>query len=341
LYLDGARRAGLNLNEMPWQAPLVLVLGQRELEDLLEQKLKAVSNVEVNWNHRLADLRMDEGGATSTIQKLATTAKGYTTVEVDTTVEKEFDVRADFIVGADGQHSLVRRQLGIDYEQAGEPELYVVYEAGSARDCGHEMKIILDGKLASVMWPLAENRCRWSFQLLPADEAEEFPGKDRSRFVLRQRANDEDSQHHLQHLLRSRAPSLAEDIREVGWCTDIQFERRLAKVFGRGRCWLAGDAAHQTTPVGAQSMNVGLREAVELAGTLVRVLRGKEGLNLFEKYNADRRAEWERLLGLNYHPKSRPGTPAWVAKHAARILASLPASGAELTMLLDRLGLDG
>ncbi len=340
LYLDGARRAELNLNKMPWKVPYVQVLEQRTLEDLLEQKLKRTGNVEVNWNHRLADLEPGGDGVGARIETLALTAGGYGSLEVDVAVQKEFLISADFVVGADGQHSMVRRRLGIDYGQAGEAELYVVYEAGSARDCGREMKIILDGKLASVMWPLAENRCRWSFQLLPADEAADFPGKDRSRFVVNERPGDEDNRHHLQKLLRLRAPALAEDIREVGWCTDIQFERRLAKEFGRGRCWLAGDAAHQTSPVGAQSMNVGLREAADLAGILARVLRGKEGDHLLAKYNADRRAEWEGLLGLKEPPKPRAGTPAWVAKNAARILTSLPASGPELAQLFDRLGLD-
>ena len=47
----------------------------------------------------------------------------------------------------------------------------------------------------------------------------------------------------------------------------------LAKQFGRNRCWLAGDAAHQTGPVGVQSMNVGFCEAEALSSALHKILR--------------------------------------------------------------------
>jgi NADPH-dependent dioxygenase len=339
LYADGSRRAELKLPEMPWKFPFALVLEQAVLEDLLEQKLRRAGNVRVSWNHRLAGLETDGGGVTATIEKLALTAKGYGSLYVDVSVQKEMQARADYVIGADGRNSMVRRLLGVECERTGEPELYVVYEAACNRDCGHELKIFLDGKTASVMWPLSGEKCRWSFQLLPADDPEDFPGKDRSRFILKEQPGDEDSLHHLLRWLGQRAPWLAEAVSEVGWCTDIQFERRLAKEFGRERCWLAGDAAHQTSPVGMQSMNAGLREAGDLAHKLVRILRGKETPGLLEIYNAYHRGEWEWLLGLKGPPKARPGTPLWLSKSAPRILSSLPASGPELALLLDRLGL--
>ena len=57
-----------------------------------------------------------------------------------------------------------------------------------------------------------------------------------------------------------RAPWFHSGIKEVEWATDIQFEHWLAAKFGRSRCWLIGDAAHQSGPVGMQSMNAGLWE---------------------------------------------------------------------------------
>ena len=46
------------------------------------------------------------------------------------------------------------------------------------------------------------------------------------------------------------------------------FARRLARSFGSGGVWLAGDAAHQAAPVGVHSMNSGLVEARELAARM-------------------------------------------------------------------------
>src|SRR2546427_6591898 len=100
------------------------------------------------------------------------------------------------------------------------------------------------------------------------------------------------------------------------WSADVQFEQRLARQFGQGRCWLAGDAAHQTSPVGMQSMNVGLCEAEFLAGILTKILRQNASTDLLESYNHERRNEWQRLLGLKGGLKPKPETDPWINKLA-------------------------
>ena len=65
----------------------------------------------------------------------------------------------------------------------------------------------------------------------------------------------------LERLLRQRAPWFKAKIEGFGWSTDVEFQPRLARRYGKERCWLAGDAAHQTGPAGMQSMNVGLIES--------------------------------------------------------------------------------
>ena len=94
--------------------------------------------------------------------------------------------------------------------------------------------------------------------------------------------------HHLEEarvreLLRQRAPWFAVGARELGWSVEVRFERRLAASFGRGRVWLAGDAAHLTGPLGMQSMNAGLDEASDLAARLVRVGRAMDRLELLSE----------------------------------------------------------
>jgi 2-polyprenyl-6-methoxyphenol hydroxylase-like FAD-dependent oxidoreductase len=115
------------------------------------------------------------------------------------------------------------------------------------------------------------------------------------------------------------------------------FERRLADRVGGGRVWLAGDAAHITGPVGAQSMNVGLREAHELADAIASA-RGGAGTAAFAAYDAGRKREWERLLAPGVVAATADAT-AWARKRAERILPCVPASGAHLTTLLAQLGL--
>jgi len=338
-YHDGHRCAELKLAPRAGESSHVVVLPQNTLESLLERRLRQFEHVEVNWNCRLSEVKFDGNGVVASIDKLTESAKGYAAADWDAVVDKTIQTRADFLIGADGHNSQVRQCLGIEYDTVGAPELFVIYQFQSDETCGHEMKIVLSDKTVSAMWPLAANQCRWSFQINPADARADFPGKDRSPFTIEELRSENDSQHHLQDLLKRRAPWFAGTVKQMGWSTDLQIERRLARQFGRNRCWLAGDAAHQTGPIGMQSMNVGLREAADLAVRLKKILREKASEDLLQTYNADRRTDWQRLLGLDGAPTPAPDAAPWLKKHAAQIPSLLPASGEDLALLLSRLGL--
>jgi 2-polyprenyl-6-methoxyphenol hydroxylase-like FAD-dependent oxidoreductase len=85
-------------------------------------------------------------------------------------------------------------------------------------------------------------------------------------------------------------------------------------------------------------MNVGLHEAEDLAGKLKKILRDHASPRLLEDYGRDHRAQWEQLLGRT--EGLMPGTSAnpWVKTRSPRILSCLPASGGDLTRLIDQLG---
>ena len=141
-------------------------------------------------------------------------------------------------------------------------------------------------------------------------------------------------------LVAERAPWFARDAPKIGWSIEVRFERRLARSFGRGRVWLAGDAAHLTGPAGMQSMNAGLAEAGELAVRIASVKTNRARLSTLEEYGHERHAEWSFLLGRR--GGLRPGRDAspFVARNAARILPCLPAIGADLEPLAAQLGLE-
>jgi 2-polyprenyl-6-methoxyphenol hydroxylase-like FAD-dependent oxidoreductase len=338
-YEGASRRAEVKLSQLPGEFPFVLVLAQSSLEDLLEKKLQE-RGVKVHWNHRLADLAMRDGAAVAGIEEMALTGKGYIVPDFELEVKRTVSARADFVVGADGQNSAVRQRLGIASEETGEPERFTVYELETEADLPPEMRIVLHEQTVSVLWPLAEKKCRWSFQWSQADAPADFPQKDRNRFTVAESPGEKDSRHQVQQLLRARAPWFQAGIRNVGWGADIQFAHRLARPLGRERAWLAGDAAHQTGPVGMQSMNLGMREGADLAVKLKRILREKGSPALLEDYNLQYRAEWEQLLGWNGGPQAGAATGAWVRERCGKALSCLPASGKELGLLLRQLGLE-
>jgi len=339
-FYEGARRcAEVKLSGLPLEFPFVLVLAQSILEDLLEKRLQGCG-VKVHWNHRLADLGMRDGAAAASIEEMALTGKGYIVPDFELEVKRTVSACADFVVGTDGQNSVVRQRLGIACEEAGEPELFTVYELETEAALPPEMRIVMHGQTVSVLWPFAEKKCRWSFQWTQADAPADFPQKDRNRFTIAESPGEKDRRHQLQQLLAARAPWFQAGIKEAGWSAEIQFAHRVAGQFGRERAWLAGDAAHQTSPVGMQSMNMGMREGADLAAKLRRILREKAPPELLEAYDLEHRAEWKQLLGLKGGPKASAATGAWVGERSGRVLGCLPATGRELSLLLRQLGLE-
>jgi 2-polyprenyl-6-methoxyphenol hydroxylase-like FAD-dependent oxidoreductase len=139
--------------------------------------------------------------------------------------------------------------------------------------------------------------------------------------------------------LRERAPWFTGSIEKLTWRIVVRFERRLAKRFGAGRLWLAGDAAHLTGPAGVHSMNLGFWEGADLAARMESALRGGAGTEALADYDARWQKVWRQLHGLERVPQPGPQTDAWVADHAPQILASLPAWGPAYEDMAARLGL--
>jgi len=143
----------------------------------------------------------------------------------------------------------------------------------------------------------------------------------------------------LERLLAERAPWWTARPTQIYWSTLGLFERRLARSFGKAGVWLAGDAAHQAAPVGVHSMNSGLVEARELAARISRIQRKSEAPSLLDEFAAQTHDAWQLLLDGGRSIRSLPGAGPWVRDNAARILACIPASGADLEPLLNQIGL--
>ena len=69
----------------------------------------------------------------------------------------------------------------------------------------------------------------------------------------------------LRELLAARMPGYAAELSNFDWSGSAEFHPALASTFGHRRVWLAGDAAHCTSPLGGQSINTGVHEADDLA----------------------------------------------------------------------------
>jgi 3-(3-hydroxy-phenyl)propionate hydroxylase len=224
------------------------------------------------------------------------------------------------VIGADGYDSAVRRMAGIEMTAHGAAQIFSVYEIEAAGELPAEVRVIVDPDVTSVYWPLEQGRCRWGFQ-------------------IRDAAAHAASMERLEQLIAARAPWCTARPTQIYWSTLASFESRLARTFGAGGVWLAGDAAHQAAPVGVHSMNAGLVEARALASRIARILRAKGAPSLLEEFGAAAHDGWRSLFGAGPRVNALPGADPWIRQTAARILPCIPASGDDLEALLAQIGL--
>jgi 2-polyprenyl-6-methoxyphenol hydroxylase-like FAD-dependent oxidoreductase len=339
-FYDGAeRRAEVSLAGLGGEFPFLLILPQSILEGALEDRLRQ-KGVAVHWQHRFDGVAQETDTVAVTVEELTGTSTGYIIPHWETVVKDRRAIQAQFLVGADGANSLVRQRLGIGCESVGAMQFFAAYEFESDEPVADEIRVVLDERTTNVLWPLAGNKSRWTFQVAQGEIPEAFPEKDRRAARVANPNVDERVRQFVEKVAHKRAPWFSARVAEVTWCTEVAFQQRVSRQFGRGGCWLAGDAAHQTGPVGVQSMNVGFQEGEALAGALRHVLRDNAGSELLGTYEKDCRAQWQRLLGLDGGLKARADTTAWVRERVGRILSCLPGSGNELRRLAGQLRLD-
>ena len=351
-YQNGERQLQLSYSQLPSRFPFVLVLPQQALEEALVNRLKK-KKVKVQWNHRVDAIGSDLGGVQAHIQRLRKESTGYSVAGTEWVVDKAFTSKARFIVGADGHRSVVRRRLGIGFPEVAQPLFFAVFEFGAEGHPEHEVRVVLDNGHSNVLWPMRGGRFRWSFQLESAAKFADPRVKSRLAIQVGGRSYPQLGKDELEQLIAQRAPWFDSPIRDVAWSIAVKFESRLADSFGKYRVWMAGDSAHLANPVGVQSMNVGLREAHDLASLLADVLRSKDpfanlvpgedaraGHNPLQDFNLERLAEWNQLLGLEGAPRPVDSANDWTSRHASRMLPCIPASGEDLSLLLKQAGLE-
>ena len=74
----------------------------------------------------------------------------------------------------------------------------------------------------------------------------------------------------------------------IGWSSYFRLNSRMVDRLRVERIFLAGDAAHVHSPAGAQGMNTGIQEALNLGWKIARMLSGGASDRLLDTYHAER-----------------------------------------------------
>ena len=80
------------------------------------------------------------------------------------------------------------------------------------------------------------------------------------------------------------------------WLTRYRLHRRGVPTYRAGRVFVAGDAAHIHSPVGAQGMNTGIQDAYNLGWKLGLVVRGDAHASILDSYHDERHPVGQLLL---------------------------------------------
>jgi len=312
-----ASRASVDFASIEGAYPYALALRQFDLEEILGQALQR-RGVEVLRHHAVAHLYRRHGFVTVTgnVQE----HRSVPTAADSPTPARIFEYKANYVIGADGYFSVCRRGLGIELMKLRPTRAFAVAEFNAdLRDWTREACLAFTPETVTAFWPLGPELGRFAIQVFESlDETVTLEG--------------------LRKLLHERAPWFTPVPEQLCWGAVAPFEHALVQRFGEGRTWLAGDAAHSTSPVGFQSMNRGFCESRALADAIASELfgAGRDGPSPhpFAQFEHEQQAEWVRLFGL-----SSPHAPSsW---HVHELSPCLPASGEDFEVLLEQLGAAG
>ncbi|HZN73383.1 MAG TPA: FAD-dependent monooxygenase, partial [Micromonosporaceae bacterium] len=182
-------------------------------------------------------------------------------------------IPCQYVVGCDGAHSTVRTAAGIGFEGSSYPQTFVLADAEADGIDPGAAHAFLSERGMLFFFPLG-TPASWRLLVMrsPAD-----PTPPDVRVDLDEVQALADT--YTQGTVRLHDPV---------WMTNFRLHHRAATAYRAGRVFLAGDAAHIHSPAGAQGMNTGIQDAVNLAWKLAHTLRGLVNHAVVDTYQPER-----------------------------------------------------
>jgi len=288
----GPKGAAIRFGRLDSDFPYLLDMPQSQVETLLAARAGELG-AEIRWSAQATGIEQDAG-------------------EVRVTLAGGGVERAAYVVGCDGIRSFTRQAAGLPFPGAPNPGSVLLAD------------LFLDGLPMTDAYGDLSDRG----MLLV------FPFRDGScRVVLYDYARAEvpvTEPVTLDEVRSSLVRITGQDFgpRDMGWSGRYRSESRQAPTYRSGRIFLAGDAAHTHSPAGAQGMNTGLQDSVNLGWKLAAAVCGWAPDWLLDSYHAERHpvgAAVLTLAGRQFRLNTARTAPRRAVRWAAhRLIAPLP-----------------
>ena len=254
--------APLNLRELPTRYPMVLIAPQSLTERVLSARASQLG-VDIAHGQKVVGLEQDHEGVTLRL------ADGSTQ-------------RAGYVVGCDGARSAVRTLLGIDFVGKQYETHILLADVRLARppSDGLSAKTSADGVVLLV--PFGDG---W-FRAIAWDRTREQAPLSEPVTLAEIRAA----------FLRIAHTDFG--MADMRWSSRFLSERRQAKRYRVGRVFIAGDAAHVHSPLGAQGMNTGIQDAMNLGWKLAQAVGRFAPPWVLDSYEEERHSVGANVLKL-------------------------------------------
>jgi 2-polyprenyl-6-methoxyphenol hydroxylase-like FAD-dependent oxidoreductase len=269
--------------------PYLLIVEQGKHEHLLYQFIKDHGR-DVKWQTTLSDFSQDDVGVAGTIIN----ANG-----------EEQRIEARYLVACDGSKSPVRAGLGLKFEGSTFERLFYVADVNLKWEFPHDMLTACVARDRSTAFFPMRGEDRYRIVGVFPEDTDKEPGDILYEEIERQIGED---------------TQLELDIYKVNWFSTYKVHSRRVSEFSSGRCFLAGDAAHIHSPVGAQGMNTGIQDGYNLAWKLAMVLRGEADPKILDSYNEERSQVAKRLLETTDRMFDLLMDPAWLLSFTRRFI---------------------
>ena len=177
-----------------------------------------------------------------------------------------------WLISAEGAHSTVRATLDIPFEGRTREEQYAlgdVHVEGELAETDAHIFSAAQGFMS--VFPMGHRR----FRVIAANPLS-HPSKDAAPAL-----------EELQAIYDQRSPIPAR-FQDMSWSSWFRINSRIVARLKFGRLLLGGDAAHIHAPAGAQGMNTGIQDMINLAWKLALVVKGQAPLALLDTYEQER-----------------------------------------------------